>query len=514
MSIRAILLFCIFTVLTLFVAAVGWASARGMDSFQRDLVRIFHMELLNEGSAEFLAAARQFHMLYENLPAGQRTENPSRDLAPFLPQEDVGRYLFLDSRGLPIGESQVTPELLPLLEPGVLESFWSDAVNGGARDFSTDNFVNYIEGKAQAPAMLQLRAYPEQNLMVGMGRLQEITDIRLESFSELTTAAYETLIRRAVGVYAGLILLALILVGLTLQYLFFSPLSKYMTTMATDGTGPTHHRLTWERFKEYARRLQHLDGEKNTMRTKLEREIEARFQAESERDALRSNMERTLNISKLDLQKQAEQALGDLQAALLQRESRVLSMQLLPGLERALQSLPEGADTTATREALARCLVTVCALGDSGAFAPLELRETELQPWLEGIATAFAASRSVPVESHIRSDVRAHIEPDALRQAVEYVMDNAAIASRNGAGIRLDSVRENDTVEIRIIDSGPGIAEESRPYLFVPFFSLTSDSNGLGLAVTRSVVERHGGAIEIHTESDKGTAFIIRLPAL
>lgn len=514
MSIRAILLFCIFTVLTLFVVAVGWASARGMDSFQRDLVRIFHMELLNEGSAEFLAAARQFHKLYENLPAGQRTANPSTDLAPYLPPEDAGRYLFLDSRGLPIGESQVAPELLPLLEPGVLESFWSDAVNGGARDFSADNFVNYIEGKAQAPAMLQLRAYPEQNLMVGMGRLQEITDIRLESFTELTAAAYDMLIRREVGAYAGLILLALILIGLTLQYLFFSPLARHMTTMAADGTEPARHRLTWERFKDYARRVRQLDEEKNAMRTKLEREIEARFQAESERDSLRSNFERTLNNSKQDLQRQADQALGGLQAALLQRESRVLSMQLLPAMERALHALPEGADTAVAREAIARCLVTMRALGDSGAFAPLELRETALQPWLEGIAAGFAASRSVPVESHIRSDVRAHIEPDALRQAVEYVMDNAAIASRNGAGIRLDSVRENDTVEIRIIDSGPGIADEARPHLFVPFFSLASESNGLGLAVTRSVVERHGGAIEIHTESDKGTAVIIRLPAL
>jgi two-component system, sporulation sensor kinase D len=93
-------------------------------------------------------------------------------------------------------------------------------------------------------------------------------------------------------------------------------------------------------------------------------------------------------------------------------------------------------------------------------------------------------------------------------------MDNAAIATPPGAGIRVDSVRENDWVEIRVVDHGSGIPDEARPHIFLPFYTLASEADGLGLALARSVVKRHGGTIEVHTEVDKGTAVIIRLPAV
>jgi signal transduction histidine kinase len=77
----------------------------------------------------------------------------------------------------------------------------------------------------------------------------------------------------------------------------------------------------------------------------------------------------------------------------------------------------------------------------------------------------------------------------------------------------VDLAREGDAIEIRIVDSGQGISDDARPHVFVPFFSMDAQSDGLGLAVTRSVVEQHGGSIQLHTESEKGTAVIIRLPA-
>lgn len=499
--------------MVLFVSAVGWLSARGMGEFQTNLLRTFDKELLNEGSPEFLTALRQLYCIYENLPPSIRTGNSARDLAPFLSPEDAHRYLILDGQGKPGADRPLDPALEALTGTGVLAAFWEEAKNGGPREIALDNYIDYLDGKAGTPAMVHLRAYPERDLMLGMGRLKEITDIRLESIAEISTAAYDSRIRRETGLYICLILLSLSAVWITVQYFFFLPLARHMGTASGGVEGPPHDHLTWARFRDYTARARQLESEKTAQRGKLQREIEARFQAEAERDSLKGNMERALKDCKIDLQKQAEQALGEIQATILRREARVLLNQLQPGLESALHLLPAGADTSPARDALTQCLVTVRALGNRRAASPLELREMVLQPWLEDIVSRFQADRSVPVVANIAAGTRARIEPEALRQAVEFVMENAATASRDGAGIRVDSARDGDTIEIRILDNGLGIPEEARPHVFVPFFTLAAQSNGLGLAVARSVVEEHGGTILIQTESDKGTAVIIRLPA-
>jgi signal transduction histidine kinase len=303
------------------------------------------------------------------------------------------------------------------------------------------------------------------------------------------------------------------LVWAALQRLFFRPLSQIMGTMSGNPEDGANEQLTWTRFREYAARVQKIAEEKNIMRGKLEREIEARYQAEEERDLLKSTMERSLRATRQDLQVQAEKGLQDFQAAIMRREARVIHHQLLPGLEDALRKLPEGEDNRPARDALHACLLTIRALGDQEMKPSMALRDVALAPWLEQVVDQFKSDRSVPVVANFCGDIQARIDPEALRRAVEFVMENAAIASPGDRGIRVDLAREGDAIEIRIVDSGQGISDDARPHVFVPFFSMDAQSDGLGLAVTRSVVEQHGGSIQLHTESEKGTAVIIRLPA-
>ncbi len=66
---------------------------------------------------------------------------------------------------------------------------------------------------------------------------------------------------------------------------------------------------------------------------------------------------------------------------------------------------------------------------------------------------------------------------------------------------------------IRVIDNGPGISEEIRHSLFKKFFSTKgSKGTGLGLVVTRKIVEEHKGTISIESEPDKGAIFSISIP--
>src|SRR4030042_1914530 len=70
---------------------------------------------------------------------------------------------------------------------------------------------------------------------------------------------------------------------------------------------------------------------------------------------------------------------------------------------------------------------------------------------------------------------------------------------------------KGDSVQISISDTGGGIPEEVLPHIFEPFFS-TKESTGLGLAVVYGIIQQHKGEIQVESEPNEGTTFIINLP--
>lgn len=83
--------------------------------------------------------------------------------------------------------------------------------------------------------------------------------------------------------------------------------------------------------------------------------------------------------------------------------------------------------------------------------------------------------------------------------------------SEDEAQLREGSARH--MVRIRISDSGSGISPENMPRLFEPFFTTKRNGTGLGLAVTRRIIEEHNGTIHVESQLGKGTTFTILLPA-
>jgi len=71
---------------------------------------------------------------------------------------------------------------------------------------------------------------------------------------------------------------------------------------------------------------------------------------------------------------------------------------------------------------------------------------------------------------------------------------------------------ERPAVMIAIRDSGPGIKPEIAPHLFEPFFTTKPDGTGMGLRVSRSIVESHGGEIWVMPATDEGATFCFALP--
>jgi PAS domain S-box-containing protein len=110
-------------------------------------------------------------------------------------------------------------------------------------------------------------------------------------------------------------------------------------------------------------------------------------------------------------------------------------------------------------------------------------------------------------------EVFAKIIAGEIKQVVANLLANAIDATPAGGSVETSVVPLEDAVEIAVSDTGCGISEANRKHLFEPFFTTKADvGTGLGLWVSKGIVEKHGGSISIDDSSQPGTTVRVRLP--
>jgi len=116
----------------------------------------------------------------------------------------------------------------------------------------------------------------------------------------------------------------------------------------------------------------------------------------------------------------------------------------------------------------------------------------------------------------VRADMSGvgHAAGDAqkLRQVVLNLVKNAAEAAGKGGRIEITVGEADGFAQVSVSDSGPGLPDEVRARLFEPFFSRKEGGTGLGLAVSKGIVEAHGGTLEAESPPQGGARFSLRLP--
>jgi two-component system, NtrC family, sensor kinase len=123
-----------------------------------------------------------------------------------------------------------------------------------------------------------------------------------------------------------------------------------------------------------------------------------------------------------------------------------------------------------------------------------------------------ARTQSVEVAIDTPASLHVQADPGLLRQVLLNIMLNALQAMDKGGTLRITAMAVGRQVQLRIADTGAGIAPEHLDRIFDPFFTTKKAGTGLGLSICYGIIERHAGRLEVESQPAVGTTIIITLP--
>ena len=145
----------------------------------------------------------------------------------------------------------------------------------------------------------------------------------------------------------------------------------------------------------------------------------------------------------------------------------------------------------------------------------LRLEEThldELMTEIIGITKPQMERAGVQLQTHFADLPTVRVDRALLQQALLNLVFNAIEAMPQGGTLTLDLARSGDMAEVRVSDTGKGIAPEHRARIFQLFFTTRPGGNGIGLASAYKAVQLQDGTIDFESELGRGTTFRIELP--
>lgn len=193
----------------------------------------------------------------------------------------------------------------------------------------------------------------------------------------------------------------------------------------------------------------------------------------------------------------------------------------LIGRDQALarRSQSAAASIKSDSESLLRMIMNLLDLSkaDEGRLVPARqpIEIAELTAEIAGAMALRAHSAEVEIVAEVAPQT-IHADPDLIRRVLENLIDNAIRHAPAETRVRISSVAQGATVELRVADAGPGVPPALRDRVFERFVQGDAGprgSRGLGLAFCKLAIEAQGGAIWIE-DAQPGAIFCIRLDAV
>jgi signal transduction histidine kinase len=152
---------------------------------------------------------------------------------------------------------------------------------------------------------------------------------------------------------------------------------------------------------------------------------------------------------------------------------------------------------------------------DYGRPIRINLQEVELGVLVEEVmALIFAKAEKDRIEIHRQYDVlpKLSLDPELIKTCIFNVILNAFQAMPDGGSLTVSTKAYDNKVSLIIEDTGIGISQESLSKVFDPFFSTKGAGLGLGLAMTKRVVEEHGGKVDFKSTEGRGSTVTMSFP--
>jgi PAS domain S-box-containing protein len=137
---------------------------------------------------------------------------------------------------------------------------------------------------------------------------------------------------------------------------------------------------------------------------------------------------------------------------------------------------------------------------------------------VRGVIQAVAAKKGINLEVSVPDDLpNIQVDPGRIKQVLYNLISNAIKFTPRGGVVRLSAETDGEFLIVRVADTGVGIARDDLPRLFREFEQLPQpggvrpEGTGLGLALTKRLVELHGGKVEVESELGKGSTFSVYL---
>lgn len=158
---------------------------------------------------------------------------------------------------------------------------------------------------------------------------------------------------------------------------------------------------------------------------------------------------------------------------------------------------------------------------ESGAWQP-ETVPVHLEALVQETWASFGP---LPDRCHVQLEVATapgfslQCDPDAMRQVIRNLFDNALRYAPTGSSVSVKAERQGDWQRVEVSDQGPGIPEAHRQRVFERFYrvdaarSREAGGTGLGLSIVKHLVSAHGGEVGIDSDVGRGTTVWFRLPA-
>jgi signal transduction histidine kinase len=136
---------------------------------------------------------------------------------------------------------------------------------------------------------------------------------------------------------------------------------------------------------------------------------------------------------------------------------------------------------------------------------------SELISQVQLLVKQHLVSKNIALHLNIPADLQLVADPEQMRLVLLNLLLNAITVSKSGTIITIDAAGTPDGVTLSVSDQGPGISQQDTENIFEPYFTKKADGTGLGLTLSRRIVEEHGGHIRVENKPAGGARFVITL---